>query len=76
MHTPYGIREEVRELAIPVLNALLKAGWTVSGIDWDSEIKRTVKFLATLSTGESVFVVCRENDLVNSLQDTLDRSDR
>jgi hypothetical protein len=65
MDTPDGMQEDVIKVALPMLNAMSKIGWTVNGIRWDSEIRSTVKFHARSLTRKSICVVCRENDVVN-----------
>ena len=70
--TPYGIREEVRKLVMATVNAMRTAGWIINRIHWDSEIKRTVRFVAKSPSGKTVFVVCGGAELVGRLQEILD----
>jgi hypothetical protein len=57
---------------------LREVGWIISGINSDlhrrffSETEETVSFHARSPSGKSVFVLCREHELEDRIQEILD----
>ena len=56
-------------IALPIRDALVKAGWTFGRIQWDgSGVDPKLAFSAKSPDGVSVFIACRESDLAGKLQ--------
>jgi len=70
--TPADIGIEVRDAAMPIVEAMRIAGWHVGVFHWEKEAERTVNFSARSLSGKSIFVVCSEESLVSKLQSLLD----
>jgi hypothetical protein len=64
--------------AIDMFDAMREAGWIVRGIHWDHQRRfcgtsdRTVTFQAKLPAGKFVYVLCREIEIVERIQEILD----
>jgi|HubBroStandDraft_1064217.scaffolds.fasta_scaffold770156_1 hypothetical protein len=73
--TPEGLSLEVRNVVIPLRDALVEPGWTFGSIQWDGTgPEHKLSFSAKSAGGASVYMACHENSLPEKLQALLDTS--
>ena len=68
---PADLRSDVRKSAIPILEALRKAGCYVGMIRWDSKSARTLRFNIKSTSGRVVHSTCLESELTSRLKELL-----
>jgi hypothetical protein len=69
---PEGLSQEIIDIAMPIRDELVTAGWTFGVIHWDNEGERKLAFSARSPFGRAIFVACHEGDLVKKLRQLLD----
>ena len=68
---PDGLRRKISQVALPIRDALLKAGWTFGIIHWHNQHQRTLSFTVVSPSGKSGYVACDEASLVRNLEQLL-----
>jgi hypothetical protein len=71
---PEGLSQEIIDVAMPVRDELVRAGWTFGVIHWDNEPERKLGFSAKSPSGRAIFVACHECDLAKKLRELWDPS--
>jgi hypothetical protein len=66
--------QSVIDIAMPIRDGLVQAGWIFGDIRRDSEDEAKVAFSATSPSGKSIFVACSKGDLAKKLQQLWDLS--
>jgi hypothetical protein len=65
---PEGLRSDIRDDVIPILEAALKAGWYFSTIHWESTSSRTLGLQGRSPSGRAVHAICSESDFQERLK--------
>jgi hypothetical protein len=68
---PEGLRDEVRALALPIIEKAREAGWRVS-TTWENKRDRVVRLHAKSPAGRTLYVASPENLFIERLEEILE----